>query len=56
MTTVGYGDITPTNVYEAVLLIFGLVIASGLFAYMFKYNLLIFFKYKFGLINIKNNF
>lgn len=36
MTTVGYGDITPTNEYEAGLLILGLVVATGLFAFTFK--------------------
>ncbi|KRX02657.1 Cyclic nucleotide-binding protein [Pseudocohnilembus persalinus] len=36
MTTVGYGDITPTNEYEAGLLILGLVVATGLFAFTFN--------------------
>jgi hypothetical protein len=36
MTTVGYGDITPANVYEACLLVVGMVIASFTFAITFN--------------------
>lgn len=36
MTTVGYGDITPTNVYEASLLIIGMVASSFTFAITFN--------------------
>lgn len=38
MTTVGYGDIGPTNEYETVMLIFGLIVATGIFAFTFKYK------------------
>lgn len=36
MTTVGYGDITPSNEYEAGILIFGMVVATGMFAFTFN--------------------
>lgn len=36
MTTIGYGDITPANVYEASLLIVGMVVASFTFAITFN--------------------
>lgn len=36
MTTVGYGDITPSNEYEAGVLIIGMVVATGMFAYTFN--------------------
>lgn len=36
MTTVGYGDITPANVYEAGLLIFGMVMSCFTFAVTFN--------------------
>lgn len=36
MTTVGYGDITPTNEYEAGLLIIGMMIATALFSYTYN--------------------
>ena len=35
-TTIGYGDITPANVYEACLLVGGMVIASFTFAVTFN--------------------
>ena len=36
MTTVGYGDITPANAYEACLLNIGMVMATFLFAVTFS--------------------
>lgn len=36
MTTVGYGDITPSNVNEATLLIIGMVVATFTFAVTFN--------------------
>ncbi|KRX02647.1 Cyclic nucleotide-binding protein [Pseudocohnilembus persalinus] len=33
MTTVGYGDVTPVNVYEAVILIFSMAAATMMFGY-----------------------
>ena len=36
MTTIGYGDITPSNVYEACLLIVGMVVATFTFAVTFN--------------------
>lgn len=36
MTTIGYGDITPSNVYEACLLIIGMVVATFTFAVTFN--------------------
>ena len=36
MTTIGYGDIIPTNIYEASLLSVGMVIASFTFAFTFN--------------------
>jgi Ion channel len=36
MTTVGYGDISPTNIYEAAILIVGMVSASFTFAVTFN--------------------
>lgn len=36
MTTIGYGDITPNNVYEACLLIIGMLAASCTFAITFN--------------------
>lgn len=36
MTTVGYGDVTPTNEYEAGLLIIGMILATAVFSYTFN--------------------
>ncbi|KRX06884.1 Zinc finger, CCHC-type [Pseudocohnilembus persalinus] len=36
MTSVGYGDITPQNQYEATLILIGMLISSGMFAYTFN--------------------
>lgn len=33
MITIGYGDITPTTIYEKIFVIFVSFIASGIFAY-----------------------
>lgn len=36
MTTIGYGDITPNNVYECCLLIVGMLAATFTFAVTFN--------------------
>lgn len=33
MTTIGYGDIVPTNVIETIVSIFSMIIACGVFGY-----------------------
>lgn len=36
MTTVGYGDVTPSNTKESALLVIGMVLATCVFAYTFN--------------------
>lgn len=31
MTSVGYGDISPLNIYETMLIVIGMLISSGMF-------------------------